>query len=141
MKKTALAVVVLLITLPMVSASDIEHIELGTDTEGDEFSLFLTLHDSNNRPIEGNGTLVVDFYTDREKLDKVHNETYDIHANDFRTFTDTFFGLQAITRWESERLSTDIFPTKQLFYFVSATFTEPDGTMHKDDTRLGISGR
>jgi hypothetical protein len=99
MKKTALAVIVLLIALPMVSvsASDIEHIELGTDTEGDEFSLSLTLHDSNNKPIEGNGTLVVDFYTDREKSDKVHNETYDIHVNDFRTFKDTFFELQTIT--------------------------------------------
>ena len=136
MKKNVLAVVVLLIALPIVYASAIEHIELETDTEGDEFNLFLTLHNSDDEPIKGNGILEVDFYTDREKSDKVYNETFDIHANDFRTFTDTFFGLQKITRWESERLSTDIFPTKQLFYFLSATFTEPDGTIHKADTRL-----
>ena len=136
MKKIVLAVVVLLIALPMIYASDIEHIELETDTAVDEFSLFLTLHNSADEPIKGDGKLEVDFYTDREKSDKIHNETFDIHANDFRTFTDTFFGLQKITRWESERLSTDIFPTKQLFYFLSATFTESDGTMHKADTRL-----
>ena len=136
MEKIVLAVVMLLIALPVISASDIEHIELETDTEGDEFSLFLTLHNSADEPIKGDGTLEVDFHTNREKSDKIHNETFDIHSNDFRTFTDTFFGLQKMTRWESEWLSTDIFPTKQLFYFISATFTEPNGTMHKADTRL-----
>jgi tetratricopeptide (TPR) repeat protein len=128
---------------PLVNPS-VEYIETDFQEKGNGYVVFLTLYDKNDHFVISDGTLTIDYYSDKAHNEFVRSETFDVTTDGFGEYFLKIAPSVKSTLWKSERILDSRFPKCSEddvpcgSYYANCIFTDPNGDKFQYDSFLWL---
>jgi hypothetical protein len=110
----------------------IEYIELDFKSQGDGFSIYVSIYDDNDTTFVEEGTVTLEYLVKKDTT-PVKTVTYQVKDTEFGDYTIYFTGEEFVA-WKTERIPSSSIPSSARY--VKVTFTDKNGNKFSDTESL-----